>query len=148
MSLYISVARRQRRTIAWAVAVGLVTLVLGLLLGHQQIPSIGDRVASVQAAASEIATGVERLDIEYEQALAVSGADTVTAGVVVPLDELRARLQHTMDEAPWLAPSQRHALLDSMAELRSGALDSISLADFRTRADSTGQLVRTAFGAT
>ena len=148
MTLYISAARRQRRTIAWAVGVGLVSLVLGLLLGRQQIPSIGDRVASVKAAAGEIATGVERLDIEYEQALAASGTDTVAAGVVTPLDELRARLQRTMDDAPWLAAAQRQALLDSMAELRSGALDGIPLAEFRTRADATGQLVRTAFGAT
>jgi hypothetical protein len=146
MTLYISAARRQRRAIAWAVAVGLVAVVLGLLLGRQQIPSISDRVSSVQAAATEIATGVERLDIEYEQALAVSGADTVVAGVVAPLDELRARLQRTMDDAPWLAASQRQALLDSLAELRSGALDGVSLAEFRTKADSTGQLVRAAFG--
>ena len=148
MTLYISAARRQRRTIAWAVGVGLLTFVVGLLFGRQQIPSISDRVSSVQAAAGEIATGIERLDIEYEQALAASGTDTVTAGVVAPLDELRARLQRTMDDAPWLAASQRQALLDSMAELRSGAVDGISLDDFRTRADATGQRVRTAFGTT
>ena len=147
MTLYISAARRQRRAIAWAVAVGLVTFALGLLLGRQQIPSIDKRVASVQAAATDIATGVERLDIEYEQALVASGVDTVTAGVVAPLDSLRVRLQRTMDDAPWLAASQRQALLDSIAELRSGALDRISLDDFRGRSDVTGELVRTSFGA-
>ncbi len=148
MTLYISAARRQRRMIAWAVGVGLLTFVVGLLIGRQQVPSISDRVSSVQTAANEIATGVERLDIEYEQALAASGTDTVTAGVVAPLDELRARLQRTMDDAPWLAPSQRQALLDSMAEVRSGALDGTPLEDFRAKADATGQLVRAAFGTT
>ena len=114
---------------------------------REQLPSIDERVSSVQAAASDIATGVERLDIEYEQALVASGDDTVTAGVVAPLDSLRIRLQRTMDDAPWLAASQREALLDSIAQLRSGAIDRISLDDFRSRSHATGELVRASFGA-
>jgi hypothetical protein len=146
MTLYISAARRQRRAIAWAIVVGLVAFLLGLLLGRQQVPSIDDRIASVQRAASEIASGVERLDIEYEQALSTSGSDTVAAGVVAPLDGLRTRLQQTMDRAPWLAPSQRQALLDSVAELRSGALERMALDDFRSRSHAIGDLVRATFG--
>ena len=58
---------------------------------------------------ADIATGIERLDIEYEQVL--TGADTAEGGVVEPLDGLRTDLIETMDDAPWLAPSTRSTLL-------------------------------------
>ncbi len=147
MTLYVSTARRQRKAIAWAVAVGLVAFAVGLLLGRQQIPSIGERVLSVQVSAADTATGIERLDIEYEQALANTGSDTVEAGVLAPLDSLRAELQRTMDNAPWLVPAQRQALLDLMADLRAGAIEGITLDDFRMRALALGALVRSSFGA-
>ncbi len=147
MTLYISAARRQRRAIGWAVAVGLVTFALGLLLGRQQLPSIDERVSSVQTAAAAIATGVERLDIEYEQVLTADGTDTVQAGVVAPLDALRDQLQRTMDTAPWLTAAQRQTVLDSVADLRAGTLDGISLDDFRTRSLKVGALLRSTFGA-
>lgn len=146
MALYFSSARRARRTAIIAVVAALVAFTLGWAFGRQQVPSVTSQVASVQADAADIAIGVERLDIEYEQTLTSGGGDSVASGVIAPLDELRTTLQQTMDRAPWLAGSQRSALLDSLAEVRSAAASTVTLDQFRMLTEQTGSAVRQAFG--
>ena len=128
MALYVSAARRTRRTIVIAVVVGLVALVLGWLYGRQQVPSIEDRVADVRAEAGDVATALERLDIEYEQVLAEF--DSLESSVLVPLDDLRTELQATMDRAPWLRSDQRAPVLDAVAGVRQAAVNGVPLDEF------------------
>lgn len=146
MALYVSVATRRRRA-AFAVAVtGLLALGLGVLIGRQQVPSIDQRVADVRTAAADIATGIERLDIEYEQVLI--GADTAEGGVIEPLDGLRTDLIQTMDDAPWLAPSTRSTLLDGLAAIDSAVTASAALDEVRAVLGSSAQQIRSAFAVT
>jgi len=145
MALYVSAGARRRRAIIAALVTGLIALALGWVIGRQQVPSIGERVTQVQADANDIATGIERLDIEYEQVLTGTG-DTVDAGVIAPLDGLRDQLIDTMDRAPWLAQAQRSALLDQLAEIEASAKRSVPLADFRTLLIDAGASVRATFG--
>jgi len=145
MALYVSAGTRRRRTVVTAVVAAVVALALGWLIGRQQVPSIDERVSSVQTAAGDIATGIERLDIEYEQVLSGSG-DTVDAGVIQPLDGLRTQLQSTLDRAPWLTQSARTALLDQLAEIEASARRSDPLADFQALLTGTGAAVRATFG--
>lgn len=144
MALYISAGRRRRRAVIVAAIVGVLAFGAGILVGRQQVPSIDSRVASVAASADDIATGVERLDIEYEQVLA--GGDTLEQGVLTPFDELRRELQHNLDRAPWVAASQRSTLLDSLAAARQSAVDGDTLDAFRTHLRDTAALVRSVFG--
>ena len=146
MALYISAGRRLRRTIATAVAAATVSLVVGLLIGRQQVPSIADRVREVQTAASDIAIGVERLDIEYEQTQTAGGGDTVAAGVLTPLTELRTRLQQTFDRAPWVTSQQRGAMLDDLAGVESAAKTGVKLDLFRSTLTKAGNGIRSALG--
>jgi len=151
MALYVSAARRLRRTIVTAAVVGLAALVIGWAVGRQQVPSIDERVTDVQQRAADLATNVERLDIEYEQVVgdgAADGTDTVEEGVIAPLDELRTQLQDLMDDAPWLGTPQRSELLDAVAEVRAGALDGVALTSFEAAATAAGGLIRTTFGVT
>ena len=145
MALYVSAGARRRRAIIAALVTGLIALALGWVIGRQQVPSIGERVTQVQADANDVATGIERLDIEYEQVLTGTG-DTVDAGVIAPLDGLRDQLIDTMDRAPWLAQAQRSALLDQLAEIEASAKRSVPLADFRTLLTDAGTSVRATFG--
>jgi hypothetical protein len=147
MALYVSAGTRRRRAVVTAVVTGVVALALGWLVGRQQVPSIDERVASVHADANDVATGIERLDIEYEQVLTGAG-DTVEAGVVAPLAGLREALIDAMDRAPWLAPSQRGALLDQLAEIESAAKRSVPLADLQALLVDAGAAVRSTFGVT
>lgn len=145
MALYISNARRARRTALIALAAAVLALVAGWAIGRAQVPSIDSRVDEVRAEGAQIATSVERLDIEYEQALANTG-DSVKAGVLSPLDDDRVALQHTMDRAPWITSTQRSKLLDSLASVESGARGHIPLAEFRARITASGALIRTTLG--
>ena len=146
MALYVSVARRTRRTALIAVAAALVALAVGWAVGRTQVPSIDDRVTEVQAAADQIATNVERLDIEYAQVVSGSG-DTITAGVITPLHDARVQLQQTMNRAPWVVSSQRGALLDTFAAVESSARHHDDLATFRARLNEAGAKVRSTLGA-
>ena len=145
MALYVSAGTRRRRAVILAVVTGVLALALGWLIGRQQVPSVDERVASVQTDANDIATGIERLDIEYEQVLAGAG-DTVDAGVIQPLAGLRDELIDAMDRAPWLAQSRRTELLDELAEIESSANRSVPLADFQALLTQAGTDVRTTFG--
>lgn len=146
MALYLSAGRRLRRLVITATVAAFVALLAGVAIGRQQIPSISSRVRAVQVAASDVAIGVERLDIEYQQTLDTSGSDTVQAGVLTPLDELRVRLQATFDRAPWLTSQQRAAVLDDLAGVSSAAKSGVTLNEFRIVAEKAGSNIRTTLG--
>ena len=146
MALYISSGRRMRRTIVATALAAIVGLGLGIAIGRQQVPSIADSALQVQTAASDVSIGVERLDIEYEQTLDASGSDSVEAGVITPLDELRTRLQTTFDRAPWITSQQRAAVLDDLAEVAAAAKAGVALDTFRAVAQKAGANIRTTLG--
>ena len=144
MALYVSASKRFRRVLAIAVAVGVVAFFLGWLIGRQQVPSIDERVSQVQTSADRLATGLERLGIEYEQVLA--GTDELDGSVITPLDDLRTELQSTMDRAPWLSGDQRATALDAIAGVRQSALDDATLDQFNETASAAAATVRSMFG--
>lgn len=144
MALYISASRRFRRTLVIAVAAAAVAFAIGWLIGHQQVPSIAERVTEVQQDGESQATGLERLGIEYQQVLA--GTDDLDSSVLQPLDDLRAELQSTMDRAPWLTSAQRAALLDAVSQVRQNAVDGVPLDSFTSSATAAAALVRQQLG--
>jgi len=141
MALYVSAARRTRRIIVAATATLVVGLGVGYAVGREQVPSIEDRVVAVRTDAADIATGIERLDIEYEQAIGGSG-DSISAGVLSPLAEDRTKLQELLDTAPWVTSADRAAMLDGLAALEAAATDRADLETFRTRANEAGATIR------
>lgn len=146
MALYVSVGTRRRRAVIAVVVAAVLALGLGLLIGRQQVPSVDQRVDDVRTSASDIATGIERLDIEYEQVL--NGSDTAQGGVIEPLGELRNSLIGTLDDAPWIGTAQRSALLDQLAEVESEVNAGAPLEQVRTSLDAAGDAVRSTFGLT
>ena len=95
MALYVSARRRRTRAAIGAAVVGLLAFGLGLLVGRQQVPSVGERIAAVQRDAGDVATGLERLDIEYAKVLA--GTDSLDEAVLAPIDQAITRAQHALD---------------------------------------------------
>jgi hypothetical protein len=144
MALYISAGRRFRRTLVIAVAAAVVAFAIGWLIGHQQVPSIAERVNEVQQDGESQATGLERLSIEYEQVLA--GTDDLDSSVLQPLDDLRTELQSTMDRAPWLTSDQRAEMLDAVAQVRQNAVDGVPLESFTASATAAATLIRQELG--
>ena len=145
MALYVSAGTRRRRSVIAVVVSAVLAFALGLLIGRQQVPSVDEQVRSVRTHAADIATGIERLDIEYEQVLA--GDDTAEGGVIEPLDDLRRDLQSSLDDAPWIATAVRTELLDSLAAIESGARAEVPLGDMQALLSDAGAKIRVAFGA-
>ena len=98
----------------------------------------------MQTPADDVATALERLDIEYEQVLA--GTDELATSVLAPIDDLRSTLQGTMDRAPWLNSDQRAVVLDQIAHLRQAAVDGVGLPTFVTELAAAADAVRATFG--
>jgi hypothetical protein len=145
MALYVSNRTRWRRMITAVVVSSALTGTLGVLIGRQQVPSVAEQVQSVKREAGEIATGVERLDIEYDQVLAGEG-DSVKAGVIEPLAGLRTRIQAAFDRSPWIAGARRAEVLDSFAAIEAAANQRVSTDAFTASLKSTGSLIRQTFG--
>jgi len=144
MALYVSVARRRRRAAIVALVASALCLAVGVTIGRQQVPSLDARVASVETRAGDVATGLERLNIEYQQVR--DGTDSLEESVLTPFAELLSLTQETMDQAPWLTPSQRNALLEALAVTRQSALDGDPVPTFQQHADAAAALVRGTFG--
>jgi hypothetical protein len=146
MALYISVGKRRTRAIIAAVVVGILAFGVGLLIGRQQVPSVNDRVDTVQLDAGNIATGLERLDVEYANVLA--GTDSLDEGVLKPIDETIASAQQALENAPWVTSQQRAAIVDALARTRASAESKDPAPVFDQHLADTAALVRTTFGVT
>jgi len=144
MTLYISAGRRRRRAVVAAVTIGVLAFVLGLLIGRQQGPSVVDRIHSVQNDADQVATGLERLDIEYANVLA--GTDSLAEGVIAPIDETIATAQSALNDAPWITAQERAAIVEALTTTRASAAAKDPADVFDRHLKDTADLVRTVFG--
>ena len=98
-----------------------------------------------QQQAADIAIQLERLPIEYEQALTGSG-DTVQAGVIAPLDDIQVAATNAFDDAPWVSPQARAGAQDALAEVRRAAEDEVSADEFEAAVTDAANTIRLAFG--
>lgn len=144
MALYVSARKRRTRAVIAAVVVGLLAFGIGWLIGRQQVPSVNDRVAAVQDDAQGVATGLERLDVEYAKVLA--GTDSLDEAVLAPIDQTVTRAQHALDDAPWVTAAQRAAVVDALAQTRASAVAKDPQDTFVGHLHDTAALVRTTFG--
>ena len=145
MARYIPLARRRRNAAIAAVIALFVGIALGWLIGKQSAPSVDDAVNDAQQQAADLAIQLERLPIEYDQAITGQG-DTVQAGVLAPLDDIQAGLTNAFDDAVWIAPQTRAATQDALAEVRRAAQDEVSSADFQAAVEDAADSIRLAFG--
>jgi len=143
---YIPVSRRRRNAALVAGAALLVGIVLGWLVGKQSAPSVSSAVHDAQQQAADIAVQLQRLPIEYQQAIDGGGEDSIQAGVVAPLDDIQASATNAFDDAPWIASARRANAQDAIAQVRQDALDKVSADEFETAVNDAADAIRSAFG--
>jgi len=144
MALYVSASKRRTRAVIACVVVGLVAFGIGWVFGRQQVPSVADRIAQVQNDASAVATGLQRLDVEYAKVLA--GTDSLDKAVLDPIDQSVRQAQRALDDAPWVTTAQRAAVVDALAQTRQSAVAGDAQDVFVNHLDDTAALVRSTFG--
>ena len=144
MALYVSARKRRTRAVVACIVVGLLAFGVGWLFGRQQMPSVSERIANVQDDAAAVATGLERLDVEYANVLA--GTDSLDQAVLKPIDQTVTRAQHALDDAPWVTAVQRAAILDALAKTRQSAVAEEPQDTFVGHLQDTAAIVRSTFG--
>ncbi len=119
MALYIPAGARRRRVVLALVGGVLVGLVAGYLLGSATSPDLADEVAEVQGFALDATTALQRIPIEYEQAVAGQGGES-TATITGAIDRARGQLDDAYAAAIWLpaeASSATDASFDELAAM-------------------------------
>ena len=109
-------------------------------------PSVSAQVAAAQADGQELATRLEALPIEYDQALAGTGEDTIQGGTLDALDGIQRDTIRTMDRAPWIQAAERAKVLDAIAATSQAARDRATSPAFLAAVTAAAAEVRTAFG--
>jgi hypothetical protein len=131
MALYIPPARRRRRLVLVSAATLLIGLVVGVLVGRATTTSTAERITEVRTEANDIATRLQALSIEYEQALTGKG-DTVQGGVLAALDGIDRDTARAVNTASWLTAANRTEVENALNQVRASAeakVDAQSFAD-------------------
>ena len=119
MALYVSAARRRRRTLVVGAIALVVGLLLGWLIGRATGSSADDEVNARQNDAEQLVARLDGLDLEYQQTAAggAGGSDALkgsldaAAAIAADTDALMARM-------PWVAQAVRTATVQVVDGVR------------------------------
>jgi hypothetical protein len=143
MALYVPAARRRRRIVGFTVAALVLGLLIGALLGRATAPTVDDRLASVRKNAQQTAAGLRVIAIHDESNTASN--QSANSGADLVLKETRSELENEFDDAPWITPAQREALLKSLDKLEAQADRKSD--GFGKAADALATQIEETFGA-
>ena len=147
MALFVSAAERRRRLVLSCIASAVVALIVGVMLGRAGVPTLQDRARSLAASGALLATRVDALTIEYEQAVS-GGGDSVAMGVDEPLAGIETELTLRMRRAPWITSSVAEEVLTATGAVRAAADKRVSPTEFAALTSTASELIRRALGVT
>lgn len=145
MALYVPPSRRRLHVGLIATATLLVGLIAGLLIGRTSITTTDERIAEVRTEANDIATRLQALTIEYEQALAGQG-DTVQGGVLAALDGIDRDTSKVTRTASWLTPANKTDIDDALKQVRASAQAKVGAQAFADQVAAAASVVRKQLG--
>jgi hypothetical protein len=143
VALYIPASRRRRRTIVFAVGALVLGLLVGVLIGRASVPSVNDRVHSVQERARQTASGLRVLSL-HAQSNTTSNQTAGDGGASLVLQRTRDELNREFADAPWINTAARQQLLDELAAL--DAQSDRTDAAFGSAAEALASHIETTFG--
>ena len=119
MALYVSPARRRRRTVVAAAVALVVGVVIGWLIGHATGSSADDEVKARQQDVGQLVARLDGLDLEYQQT-AAGGASTSDAvrGAEDAARVIAADTDALLDRMPWVPSAERAATVALVDEVR------------------------------
>jgi hypothetical protein len=137
VAIYVPPSTKRRRLVLLVAAGLLVGLLLGFAVGRTSAPDLHGKVDAVKEQAEGAAVGLQRLPIEYEQALGQTSGESM-ATISEAVDRATSQLDEALDDAFWLGPGVRMQLEGLLRELDVVITDHGSEAEFE---DSLGRLV-------
>jgi hypothetical protein len=145
MALYVPPSRRRLHVVLIATATLLVGLIVGLVVGRASITTTDERIADVRTEANDIATRLQALTIEYEQALAGRG-DTVQGGVIDALDGIARDTAKAISTASWLTASNKAEIDDALNKVRASARAKVTAQAFADQLAAAASVIRQLLG--
>ena len=134
MALYVSAARRRRRTLVVGAIALVVGLLFGWLIGRATGSSADDEVKARQSDAEQLVARLDGLDLEYQQTAAGgAGSSDARKGSLDAASAIAADTDALMARMPWVAQAERTATVQVVDGVRraveAGALpDEVSAA--------------------
>ena len=147
MAIYVPDSTRRRRLIGIAGACLVVGLLAGGALGRATSPGADDAVAEVRERGRETVTALQRLPIEYEQAVAGEGGEDA-ATMTSAVDRARATLDEAFAVLEVFGPASRAAADDALDALQESIDDGVPPSEFDAAIEAAIAVVRATFGLT
>lgn len=147
MAIYVPDSTRRRRLIVIAGACLVVGLLAGGALGRATSPGADDAVAEVRERGRETVTALQRLPIEYEQAVAGEGGEDA-ATMTSAVDRARATLDEAFAVLEVFGPASRAAADDALDALQESIDDGVPPSEFDAAIEAAIAVVRATFGLT
>jgi hypothetical protein len=145
MAIYVPPGRR-RRHLVLLVALGLVVgLVAGFAVGRATSSGVDDALAKVRGQASDAAVALQRIPIEYSQAVAGSGGES-TRTITEAVTSARHQLDRAWADAPWYGPSTRRPVDAALTALDRAVAAHATPEEFQADVDAAVKAVEYAFG--
>jgi hypothetical protein len=138
------------RTRRWLpAAVGAIGLVLGggvgYAVGHSGTVTTADVLASARDKGEDASDALQRLPIEYEQALTNRAGESSTT-MLEALDAAGSLLSDAFAAAPWLGPAQRQPCDAAIEALRGDVRTAASAETFEQHVDEAVAAIDSTFG--
>jgi hypothetical protein len=144
MAVYMQGSRRHRITVAVGAATLVIGFGIGYLVGHGGATSAGDVAAAARSKGEDAATALQRLPIEYEQAVASSSGESATT-ITEAIDQAASLLDDAFAAAPWMGPAMRQPSLDATETLRQDVAAKAPPETFSKHVTDAVSAIETAF---
>lgn len=116
MAFYIPASARRRRIVAASACALVLGAVLGVLFARATLPSVSDRVHSVQSQARQTSAGLRVIAL-HDTSVAVGSQGDAHGGTDLVLSRTRVELLREFKRAPWLSSTQKVTLLSGLDAL-------------------------------
>lgn len=144
MAIYVPDSTRRRRLVIIAAACLVVGLVVGLVLGRATASGVDDSVANVRDHAGDAITALQRLPIEYEQALAAEGGED-TATITGALERARNELDQAYEEIDLFGPAVRQVTDERFDALDEDVSNEVTQDEFERAIDDAVAAIQSTF---
>jgi hypothetical protein len=116
-----------------------------ILAGRATSSGVDDALATVRGQASDAAIALQRIPIEYSQAVTGSGGES-TRTITEAIARARDELDRAWADAPWFGPAARRPVDATLSALDRAVAAHVSPEEFQADVDTAVRAVEAAFG--
>ena len=147
MALYVSAARRRRRTIVVGVVALAVGLLAGLLVGRSLGSSAQDDVSDRQRETEQLVARLDGLDLEYQQTAGGGAAGTdARQGSIDAARAIAADTTGLLAAMPWVTPAERQSVAAAVGSVVTAVEQGVPAAEVSAAVAAADAGLRAAAG--